>query len=356
MTENMMRLYLDIIASLGTIPNQYKHYLFGSGKEAPVCAALIASYLAFEYIKYSFDATSAEYPLRHFFVEKTDDEKMLQSRILHYVLKYKESEIRDLGIKLPKSHKFSHVEMDTIEKRLAGYRITEMNFFEHQNIHDLELIKAIVERRIISAKKIPNQTFVSIFEQYDNFASSLKDRSKKSDQDMIFASIALFTFEWRYPVELLYKLAIFMEEQGISSINERDLVLLTGHITVESILGINCTGDSRMVKERAFCFLNLFDESLEDEEREGMRSWIKELFALCVQYKEIKTSAQDAFYKDWFLKESSPADWASFLAQYDVFSVCEKKRWTNKRIKNMRYLLNILFPKKPSAKNPEKRS
>jgi hypothetical protein len=51
-------------------------------------------------------------------------------------------------------------------------------------------------------------------------------------------------------------------------------------------------------------------------------------------------------YKEWFRKESSMADWASFLNYYDIFSIWQKKEWTRARIQNMRYLFDlVLLPK-----------
>ena len=345
MTSAMRRLYLDIIGSLGTLPPKQKGYIFGyPGKEYFGFVHYVAAYITLEFIKYSFDKSDPEYPLRHFLEEKTDDERMLQSRIMKYVLKYKKEEIERLGITLPEGHKYSQIEMDTIEKRLAGYRLTEMNFFEHQNIHDLEIVKSIVERRIMHAKKVPNAHFKEVFEQYDVFVSSLKSRAAKSDRDMVFASLALFTLEWHYPIEMLYQLSMMMEARNITEIDEKDLNLLCAPISVESMFGGWFTADSRMVKERIELFLSLFDDELDDSLKEETRSRIKEIFVLGVKYKEVITASEGGLYKDWFARESSVADWASFLRCYDIFSIWEKKEWTNRRIKNMRYLMGVLIP------------
>lgn len=78
---------------------------------------------------------------------------MLQSRIMQYVLKYKKHELERHGVNLSEDKKYANAEMNTLKKKLQGHRVTEMNFFEHQKIHDLDMIKAIVERRIVSSKK-----------------------------------------------------------------------------------------------------------------------------------------------------------------------------------------------------------
>ena len=46
-----------------------------------------------------------------------------------------------------------------------------------------------------------------MLEQYDMLIELLIERSKLSDSDMVFASLALFTLEWHYPIEMFYMLA-----------------------------------------------------------------------------------------------------------------------------------------------------
>ena len=344
MTKNMLSLYKGIVSSLAIIPTDQKEYLFGpTGEEEYPLISLISTVIAFEFIKYSYDREDKTYPLRHFLKEGTDDERMLQSRILKYVLKHKKEEIAQLGIKLPEDHKFSRLDMSTIEKRLRGYRITEMNFFEHQVIHDLELVKSITEKRINSAKKVSNARFKEMFEQYDAFVESLLMRSKKNDEEMLFASISFFTFEWHYPIEMFYRLSIFMEERGITAVDRNILVLLCAPISVESRFGGWFTGNSRMVKERATHFIGLFDPEMPDSVINEVCELLKELFVLNIKYNEAVTINGGDQYKEWFRKESSVKDRASFLRYYDLFSIWKKKQWTNKTIKNMRYLLGALF-------------
>ena len=51
-------------------------------------------------------------------------------------------------------------------------------------------------------------------------------------------------------------------------------------------------------------------------------------------------------YKEWFRKESSMEDWASFFRYYDLFGIWQRKEWTGKRIRYMRKLFDmVLLPK-----------
>ncbi len=347
LTEKMQMLYMDIIASLGQLPLEVRGYIFGfDGEEDMDWVLGVAGYIVVEYIKYSFDYDDPEYPLRHFLENADDSERMLQSRIMQYVMKYKKQEIESKGGHLPLDHKFADMDMGSIEKKLKGHRLTEMNFFEHQNIHDLELIKSIVERRIVSAKKVSNEHFQEMFESYDELIESLIERSKKSDEDMVFASLALFTLEWHYPIETFYHLSCLMEEEGLKTVDRSALALICGSVQVESQFGGWVSTDSRMVKERQLILLYLFGKDTDDFGRETMKDLIKEIIVVCVRYIENVDTVSGDLYKEWFRKESSVADWASFFRYYNIFSIWEKKEWTRARIQNMRHLFDLtLAPK-----------
>lgn len=348
LTEKMRYLFGDIVGSLGQLPLEQRAFLFGFPDEEDMdWLFLTARYITMEYIKYAFDYDDPEYSLRHFRKENdTDDERMRQQRIAEFVLKYKKQEIARSGVKLPPDHKFSNVSMDDIKSKLNGYRFTEMNYFEHQNIHDLEFIKAIVLHRISSVKKIPNDRFQEIFNQYDLFIKDIIAKSQKNDQDMVFYSLAFFTLEWHYPIEFFYHLACLMEETDMQEINQSDLALLCGNVKIESRFGVWVSTQSRMVVERLAFADALFNREIPSFEKDEFVSLIKETIVLATLYKEIPSCNDEIKYIDWFRKESNICDWASFFRFYDVFSIWEKKEWTPKRIQNMRKLFQLTTTEK----------
>jgi len=345
LTDKMEYLLKEIIASLGQLPEEQRVFLFGPSDAEDMERVLgTACYIALECIKYAFDFGDSEYSLRHFRKggNDTDDERMRQSRITEFVLKYKRREIDLSGVELSPDHKYANISMDDIESKLKGYRLTEMNYYEHQNIHDLEIIKAIVQNRIGYAKKISNMRFVEFFEKYDEFVEEIIAKSKNSDKEMVFYSIALFTLEWHYPIELLYRIACIMEETDIQEINKSDLVLLCGNVKIESKYSGWVTTQSRMVKERLILADPLFRIGLPEAEKEELKSLIKELIVLVAHYKESLYSKGEMSFIDWFRTESNISDWASFFRFYDIFSIWKKKEWTPKRIWNMRKLFNLI--------------
>ncbi len=355
LTENMQKFLMDIVVSLGQLPIEQKGYIFGyEGEEDFDLIHAVACYIALEYIKYSYDFTDPQYSLRTFLKDPDDDsERMRQQRIMQYVMRYKKREIDIKGVESALNDRFANINMAHIGNRIKGYRITSMNYFEHQNIHNLEIIKAIVEKRIVSSKKVSNTRFQEIFEQYDGFVKSLIERSKLSDKDMVFASLALFTFEWHYPIEMFYYLACIMEEEGIDTVDQKSLSLLCGYVKIESCFGGWFSTESRMIKERLVVLPLLFGKDTAEKSRDDLKDLIKEILVLGVEYKEMIEINEDSLFKDWFRKESSMADWASFFRYYDIFSIWQKKEWTSKRIQIMRYLFDISMR---NRKHPENRS
>ena len=204
-------------------------------------------------------------------------------------------------------------------------------------------IKAIVEKRICSAKKVPNPRFEDMFEQYDNMVEELIARSNNSDHDMVFASLALFTIEWKFAIETLYHIACLMEENGLKEVNQQALALLVGDVWIESQFGGSVTTESRMVKERRYLLDYIFDEEIDPYSKNTMMDLIKEILVIGVHYKEVCKTNEGEPYKEWFRKESTEEDWASFFRYYNLFDIWQKKEWTRKRIKNMRLLLDLII-------------
>ena len=106
LTGKMKMLYMDVIASLGQLPLEQRGYIFGfDGEEDYKWRTGVAEYIIFEYIKYSFDYDDPEYPLNHFVEQENDCDRMLQSRIMQYVVKHKNREIVDKNVILSPEHK-----------------------------------------------------------------------------------------------------------------------------------------------------------------------------------------------------------------------------------------------------------
>lgn len=303
-----------------------------------------------ECIKAAYDSTSEKHSLRYYLTKRgeyTDDNRMRYSRLISISNEYKRKEIDcDKNASGFSSDKDYPPEMSSIDDKLDGYHLTEMNFFELTNIGELELIKSTLYHRLGSVKKVPNKRFREIAQQYDKFAISLMEQSIESDEKTVFNAFAYFTLEWKYAFNFLYYLAQTMENLGITKpdtvLSKAELLL--GYCDVISILGFHASADSRMVGYRER-FVSAF---LQDD---TIAAQYQEMFALVVLIKE-KAEINGVPIKEWFVKNTDIHDWASFLREYDVFKfVKEKKEYTNTSIRNIRRLICLTFPD-----NPEKRS
>ena len=344
MTDNMERLYMDVISSLGQLPVEIKLVLFGDDlNEDMWFVSLIANYIVLEFIKYSYDKNDTEYPLRHFINGKDDSERMKESRILNYVLKYKKREFDEIGDTLYQNHKFAQTDMSCINQKLKGYRLTEMSYFENSVIYDMELIKSLIEKRIVSSKKVSNERFIEMFSQYDEYVEKWKMNSENNDKAMVFYSLAFFTLEWHFPIETFYCVSCLMEEKGIDSFDIESISLLCSRVSIESELGGTIQTDSRMVKERDYFLSCILDHKENAILRDSMLSIVRGIIEVVAHYKVNVMANNGMKYIDWFCMESNEKDWASFFRYYNIFCVWKKKEWTHKRIQNMRKIIDLTF-------------
>ena len=98
-----------------------------------------------------------------------------------------------------------------------------------------------------------------------------------------------------------------------------------------------------MVRERFFVLDYLFNGRVDPVNRQVMIDMIKEILVLVTKYKECVESKEGELYKDWFRKQSTMKDWASFFRWYQIFEIWEPKEWSRTRIQNMRKLIEATF-------------
>lgn len=299
-----------------------------------------------ELVKYAYDSSQEKHSIRYFLGQLDDLEKeaaaMRYSRLQKLANEYKNRELDFFESQGFSVEDARPPQMQDLNEKLDGYRLSEMNFFELTNIGDLELIKAIINHRLHSTKKVKNEQFRDIAVQYDKLAISLMEQSKDSDEKMVFSSLAYFTLEWKYAFDFIYQCASSMDHMGIKDPNEvfPRISILLGYRFIDSVLGFTSSADSRMVgyREKLIpCFLS--DDTVSDRYAEQL--------ALLAQIIE-GGSIDGVPIKRWFVENTDIYDWASFLRGYNVFRCRnETKDYSNKIIRNMRSLINLIFPENP---------
>ena len=114
----------------------------------------------------------------------------------------------------------------TKNNRYPEYQLSEFAYWELRNIHDMGLVKAIVERRIGSSKKVTVDRFLEMTKQYDDVIKSYKEKFLKTPEDTVFSSMVLFTLQSRYSLDFYYQISKEMEEKGVKEIpNQHDRLM-----------------------------------------------------------------------------------------------------------------------------------
>ena len=343
MTEKMIMMWHDLMGSMvhSIDENLVKFALFDD--LSLITAESFIEHMLLEFCKHAYHEKAPKHPLRYYLPYDFADnkERMVYSRTMKYTQQYKDYNYRVMEIAGQHPEMFPELKakpMDTISDRKEGYELSEMDFFEANTIHDLGIVKSIAENRIYSSKKVSNTRFEELFGEYDDWVQELIERSKRSDEDMVFASIAFFTFEWKYAIEYYYILSGHMIENSIESIDFYTTWLFTGTYHYDSMIGINVGVDSRMIKDRIDLipvFYNVYTAPYTME-------LLKRKF---IETQTIKALMMDlpctegGKYVDWFTNNVAMKDIASFFRDYDVFQIWHKKSFDNIKIKMLRYVL-----------------
>lgn len=312
--------------------------------------------LVVEFIKRAYDKAAPTYPLRHFIPYGADanDTRMLYSRVIAYVQGYRDQEYAEMsqrkGIDTAMLKVLKPQQMESIEQRLEGYKFTEEQFFELTTIHDLQIVKAFVSKRLASTKKISNAQFRSYMQEYEKWIALIKEKQNGSDEDVLFSALAYFTFEWIFSIELIYLMAKQMESIKATTIDKDNLALLCQRLNFDCAIGRNCGCDSRAAKERQLLIPFLIKETNDLDSRDISESErYQEILGLLVVVKnKLLINGQSA--ESWFAENTTMKDWASFFRDYKIFDSWHEKELTNAIIRNMRIIFGMII------KEPERES
>lgn len=353
MTDKMEMMFEDIMGALfNCVPKEHTRFCFEECY--PLNPIIYGEYLMLEFVKHAYYESLEKHPLRYYLQYESDDEshseRMGYARALKYTQKYKDINYKMLGDeanwdpeKIEKYKVLLAKDMSDMENRTHGYELSEMDLFEHTNVQELRIIKAIVENRIYLAKKVSNEVFVELFEEYDKWIECLIERSKNSDKDLLFSAMAYFTLEWKYSIEFLYCVAEHMEKHNIRDIDYYTIWALALPLKFDSALGCTIENDNRMIKERQQLIENFISDGPMPEHMLLYRNKYIEIVGITAIFQNM-TSTEGGLYKDWFKNQTNIEDWASFIEEYEIFDTWHKKEWTNKKIRNMRKLLEMVAP------------
>jgi len=231
--------------------------------------------------------------------------------------------------------------------KLQGHNITPMQYFELNTLADHPLLKAIVNKRICDVKKISNATFLEYMQDYDKLVSLLLKKLDGSDEDVIFGTIALFTLEWKYNVELFYSCAVNAEEVGVQDVPVHRLAGLCAELSMP--LAPDFTQrfhtESRFVLHRLKLVPTVYTASESD--------WDEVKDKIC-HYQTARYYIEKEIVRKWdmagfFARYTTREQWAKFFREhYDLRQIYVPKEWNNKRIRYMRSIYSAMIKNQPT--------
>lgn len=272
-----------------------------------------------------------------------DATRMRDSRTMAYAQHYRNMQynhvVEKTDIKIPE---LLPDDVQSMDSKIEGHKITEMQYFELETMAEQPLLKAIVNKRICDVKKISNDAFIDYMQEYDKLVNELVAKLDGDDEDVIFATLPLFTLEWKYNVELFYSCAVEAEKHNVKDVPLERLAPLCAELTVP--VPPECTTiihtESRFVLHR----LELVQFVYDDPEEQSEEIYDKLCHYFVAKYYIEREIVHKWSMPEYFATHISREKWASFFREhYDLRKIYVKKELTNKRIRYMRKLYEVMI-------------
>ena len=245
-----------------------------------------------------------------------------------------------------------HMELLRKSNRYPEYSFSPFQYWEGRNIHDMELVKAIIGRRISSSKVVSIERFITISNEYDKIINEIKQTYGKSADDTVFSSLQLFTLQTKYAFDFFYELATKMENKKINEIPDMKnrIIAIAGAYKYPSILPDICPeGASDIDCKIEYPFIiqrrHIMDRIIMDEKGGKIEDILNGYMEANVLSNAIRSHMFIGGVRLplVFAQETSVEDWASVFEVYDVFrTFVPQKEWTDERIKLVRKMYNLV--------------
>lgn len=329
------------------IVNWYKNVMFLDTEFMSVDE--FVDHIIFELIKKAYEITDKPKSIRAHLLERnmdTEDQRVMYNRIMRHAQYYRDLQYENHSSWGLNVEELKAPDMKVMENRLGGYQLTNMQFFELTQMHELDIIKACSTKRICDTKKISNTRFKEMYAAFDEMVEKLRDGAV-SDSEVIFNAIAYFTLEWTMAYEMVYNLAEKAEEYGFPDVDKEKIVWLCGDVELShawpTLLEFDTIGDMR--SQSRFCLYRhrLFPALLDD-----FSDWTEVLMHM-VEYLRVKTvihtgTIDEMKLSEWFVSQTTEAERAEFIrSRFWLFDIHKEKTWSNKRIKYARQIFEAIY-------------
>lgn len=338
------------------LPKAYMDRFFGQNEETAILLDDMILQVLFECSKYAYDATAPRSSLRQWMnkidnIRDTDEEKRKRiERTFDKIKKYRKGQydlykqrfsIDISGLLVP--------DLLSMDQKKHGYELTELQYWEVKNVHDMELVTAIVDRRF-SHKNLTVDKFIEYADQYDSTCRDIL-------HEPLLGELVFFTLAGKYYFDFIYELALEMEKHGLKELDriQKHVVhLLIGTFQIDSDLYLfwgNRLPQSILVESRLIHYrkkLIPYIVTMEDQALEDLGEYINEILMLISITRIRRKTDENQAFQDWFTKNTNEEDWASVFNEYNPFKAfVDNKEWSLSRVRLVRGLYNSLTIKAP---------
>lgn len=316
-----------------------------------------------ECCKYAYDNTQERHSLNYYLggAASVDvSERMMHQRTMNYIREKRQIQDRVLRSEGWIVNDLAPKELKGIKEKLRGHSLNSFQFWEVCNIHDMRLVKAVVDKRI-GKNNFTSKNMQELSEEYDSYLASLQKDWYGDNKNGIFDFLAMFTLEWKYSFDFYYEIADTMEKRNIKSISKMKerIGLFSAQLRLYSDLLLTHPGilpgpmlaENRMLVTRRKYIEDIIsadEKSFEHIKRQFMGVQVI-LSAMLSQM-----TLNGIQIREWFIDNTNQDDWLSAFKEYDVFqSFVAGKLWDKKKT---RCVKNIYNEMSVDYKNPDFRS
>lgn len=313
-----------------------------------------------ECCKYAYDQTQEKHSLDYYLggaVHAEDSERMMHQRTIDYIRDKKTIYYQILGFD---AKHLVPEKMQSIKAKLEGHKFTDFQFWEICNVHDMQLVKAIIEKRI-GKPNFSTDKIEAYAKEYNNFLVERQKDWEVKRSNPLFDFLAFFTLEWKYSFEFIYELAAEMANANIKNIPDmrQRIALFAGQFTLVSdliianpeIMPTPITTENRMILVRRKFLPDVVESDTEEFEK------IRYLFMqaqVVVASMLLRMTLGGVHLRAWFVAHTDESDWLSVFQEYNIFQVFNSEKIWDKKVS--RRLKDIYNAVSMDYKNPEIRS
>lgn len=330
--------------------NEYLSVLFSSGFriEDIIIQVLVLC------CRYAYLTTAEKHPLKYY-IDQDNLDLELARKELKRVFDYVNEKFHLESIRLMQTlgDSFPRPEMNLTKKpgRYPEYEFSAFQYWEGRNIHDMGLVKAIIERRIPSSKKVSVDRFLEFSDDYDNAVKAQKELFGTSAENTVFSSLQFFTLQTKYSFDYFYELANQMESLNITDFPDmrNRLMAIAGSYKCDAILpDINpnaAADEDRMIQYPLIIQRQRFTKHIVSDPEDGLVSQILgATLEAGVLINAIRSHMHIGGIRLPLLvaQETTIDDWASVFELFNVFQTfVPDKDWTDQKIKSVRKMYDL---------------